>query len=126
MDTILAEPTPIGATSRPVYPLRVEFEDVHHWQRALTRGQEQRLTAERRNSTDICGIVMTGYAVSSSSQPGISYGVAVSRDWEGDVYTICECEAGLLGIPCTHAAVALQAEQLWPFPVFSQTPMGLP
>lgn len=108
----------------PPYPLRVTQRDFHDWQRALTRGQEQRLEVRQLNTIDECGVAMTGYMVTSHSDPSSLHACTVSRDWEGDVYTICDCEAGQYSQPCTHAALSINTASLWPFPIASQTDMG--
>ena len=117
-------PPNITRIPRPM-PVRLVPHDAGIWQVALTRGQELRLAVEKRESVDVCGIVMTGYAVYSRSIVDPAQGVAVSRDWEGDVYTICECAAGKEGQPCIHSAVAVEDAGLWPFPIASQAEMRL-
>lgn len=101
-------------------PPRVRVTDAqrHHWQAALIRGQEHRLAVKHRfERTTDDGVRMVAYRVQSHSEPGHWHHVVIARDWEREVWSVCGCSAGGHGLPCQHSAMALSAEDWFPFPV---------
>lgn len=103
------------AAPTPINPIEVVEEARADWRKALEAAERRALTAERARAWSAGGITMTGYRVDAAARAGHWRPVTVSRDDEGAIWTTCECEAGLRGLPCPHAAVALEAERAWPF-----------
>ena len=53
--------------------------------------------------TDVVQLRPKLYEVASTTRAGLAHRVAVTSRG-GEVHLACSCEAGLVGVPCTHAA----------------------
>lgn len=124
---MIAEP---GTNVQPRFD-EVQIEHLERWQSALQRGQSQRLSI-RQDAVQVSEPNRDGnstttitFTVGSHSEPGLLH-TTIIRTCAETVLVSCDCIARAIGhAPCTHAALALETAQLWPFPILSQTDMEI-
>lgn len=89
--------------------------DRLHWQAALDDGHEAVISVDQRRTVRSVGVTMTAFVVTGRDEPGVGHGVCVARDSSnGNVHTLCSCDAGRDARPCWHAALAIDELDAWP------------
>lgn len=107
-------------TTRHIITVTTEQADV--WQRAVTRGETERITLFQRQIQYIDQVRVRSYYATSATRPDVLYEVLVSNGGDEPVTASCDCPAA--GI-CKHMAMVLLDARLFPFTIFSQEVLDL-